>query len=167
MSRRFLSVTLASLPPLAILAASAFPAGAAVWHVDQAWAVMLFRVFATLGWAQAIASFLIDGVDVCGLRQVWFLAAGLAGTDSYGEASLFGAIPHPRCTAWLLATFSTAVMTWERLVLGLLIAAALLIAMHESSTAAAARRTVNFRISASPAETSRVAAPPGASCKTT
>jgi methanethiol S-methyltransferase len=98
------------------------PVGGVVWSVDsQAAREFLFFVY-LFGWSIVFAStFLINHFDLVGLRQVWFYVTGKRYTQLPFRSPLFyRLVSHPLYLGFLIAFWSTSVMTAAHLLFAII-----------------------------------------------
>ncbi len=94
------------------------PIGGLVWNVeDPVGRMVLYGVFA-LGWLTVLAStFLINHFDLFGLRQVYLYLRGRQYSPiSFRTPALYRFVRHPLYLGWLMAFWSTPIMTTAHLV---------------------------------------------------
>ncbi|HMG33195.1 MAG TPA: isoprenylcysteine carboxylmethyltransferase family protein [Blastocatellia bacterium] len=94
------------------------PMGGVVWRVEsQAFSIALYSVCA-MGWLLVlISTFLLNHFDLFGLRQVYLFLIGKKCTPLvFRTPILYQHVRHPLYLGWLLAFWSTPVMTAPHLV---------------------------------------------------
>lgn len=98
------------------------PLPGVVWQVQSEWLAVLLRCTFLLGMAIVLySSFLIDHFDLFGLRQVVLHALGRPYTQKpFVVRSLYRHVRHPLMVGFLLAFWSTPIMTEGHLLFALL-----------------------------------------------
>jgi methanethiol S-methyltransferase len=88
------------------------PFGGTVWHVPGPGADVLIGVYAA-GWAVAIGStFLIDHLDLFGLRQAFLHARGVAyRPPPFTERGLYRRVRHPMMAGFVIVFWAAPTMT--------------------------------------------------------
>lgn len=107
------------------------PIGGVVWSVEQpAIRTALYAVCAA-GWLLVLAStFLINHFDLFGLRQVFLYLIGREYTEiKFRTPVLYRHVRHPLYLGWLLAFWSTPVMTVAHLFFAVMTTAYILLAI--------------------------------------
>lgn len=97
------------------------PIGGVIWSIDnEAAREFLFFIY-LLGWSVVFAStFLMNHFDLVGLRQVWFYMTGKRYTQLPFRSPLFyRLVSHPLYIGFLIAFWSTSVMTAAHLLLAI------------------------------------------------
>lgn len=81
------------------------PIGVLIWDVQHPGFRTLLRVLCVDGWALVlIATFLINHLDLFGLRQVWLYLRGRAYTTlRFGTPAVYRFVRHPLYLGWLFA----------------------------------------------------------------
>ncbi|HKP60000.1 MAG TPA: isoprenylcysteine carboxylmethyltransferase family protein [Polyangiales bacterium] len=92
--------------------------GAELWHVSHGPLAIAWAVLAAIGWGIAFAStFMLDHLDLFGLRQVWYAFRGRPYPSlGFATPGLYRAVRHPIYLGFLIAFWATPVMTVGRLV---------------------------------------------------
>jgi len=98
------------------------PIGGTVWSVQNAAAKNILLVLYVIGWAIVFGStFLINHFDLFGLRQVWMYASGKRYTQlPFRTPMFYRVVRHPLYLGFLVAFWSTPVMTVAHLLFALL-----------------------------------------------
>lgn len=98
------------------------PIGGVVWSVENETVKKLFLVFYILGWSIVfLSTFLINHFDLFGLRQVWLYFLGKSYTQLPFRTPLFyKLVRHPLYMGFLIAFWSTPVMTAAHLLFAIL-----------------------------------------------
>jgi protein-S-isoprenylcysteine O-methyltransferase Ste14 len=94
------------------------PIGGVVWNVEQpVLRAVLYGLFALGFVIVLISTFLINHIDILGLRQVYLYLRGKNYTQlRFGTPLLYRHIRHPLYLGWLLAFWATPTMTIAHLV---------------------------------------------------
>lgn len=97
------------------------PMGGIVWSIDSGLAVGILAGFYLLGWAMVfVATFLINHFDLFGLRQVWLNFRGIPYTQlKFNTPFLYKYVRHPLYLGFIIAFWSTPVMTITHLLFAL------------------------------------------------
>jgi protein-S-isoprenylcysteine O-methyltransferase Ste14 len=84
-----------------------------VWQVENRAGVLALQALFWSGWALVLYStFAIDHFDLFGLRQVWFRLRGIEYVPvPFGQPMLYTMVRHPLLLGFLIAFWSTPVMT--------------------------------------------------------
>ena len=123
---------LASSLTLALLFWLWQPLGGVVWNVQNAAGrALLYAGFAS-GWALVLlATFVINHFDLFGLRQTWRAFRGLPQSPvRFKTPALYRIVRHPLYVGWLLAFWSTPIMTVTHLLFAMVTTAYILIAIR-------------------------------------
>jgi protein-S-isoprenylcysteine O-methyltransferase Ste14 len=106
--------------------------GGIVWSIDNETVKGILLIIYLIGWATVFATtFLINHFDLFGLKQVWFYFIGKPYTQFVFNTALFYKIVlHPLYVGFLIAFWSTPVMTAAHLVFAILITGYILIAIQ-------------------------------------
>lgn len=93
-----------------------------VWQVNEPLSAFLFTAISWMGWGMVLlSSFLINHFDLFGLRQVWLQMVNKTYTTStFRLTSLYKFVRHPLMLGFLLAFWSTPVMTQGHLLFAIL-----------------------------------------------
>jgi len=107
------------------------PIGGIIWSVESQVAKTILLILYITGWAIAfISTFLIDHFDLFGLRQVWLYATGKKYEPLPFRVSLFYRfVRHPLHLGFLIAFWSTPVMTIAHLLFAVLTTGYILMAI--------------------------------------
>src|SRR5262249_38222712 len=107
------------------------PLPAAVWQAHGFGIPLLWALFA-LGWLIVLTStFMINRFDLFGLRQVWLYARGRAqAAPHYVERFLYRFVRHPIMLGFLIAFWSTPLMTVGHLLFSVVTTVYILIALQ-------------------------------------
>lgn len=108
------------------------PIGGVIWDIDQpAIRTALYAICAT-GWLLVLSStFLINHFDLFGLRQVYLYLIGREYTEiKFRTPVLYRHVRHPLYLGWLLAFWSTPVMTAAHLFFAIATTAYILLAIQ-------------------------------------
>lgn len=108
------------------------PIGGVIWDIDQpAIRTALYAICAT-GWLLVLSStFLINHFDLFGLRQVYLYLIGREYTEiKFRTPVLYRHVRHPLYLGWLLAFWSTPVMTSAHLFFAIATTAYILLAIQ-------------------------------------
>lgn len=97
------------------------PLGGIVWQTDNETVRVILLAFYLLGWAIVfVATFLINHFDLFGLRQVWLYFTGKEYTHlPFRLPFLYKYVRHPLYMGFLIAFWSTPVMTVTHLLFAL------------------------------------------------
>lgn len=97
------------------------PMGGTVWQIENEMAKVILLAFFLLGWAMVfLATFLINHFDLFGLRQVWLYFRGQEYTQlPFRVPFLYKFVRHPLYLGFLIAFWSTPVMTVTHLLFAL------------------------------------------------
>ena len=108
------------------------PLPTTIWRVDEPVGRIALATLFWTGWGLVLVStFLVDHLELFGLRQVWAHFRGRPlPRHSLQVRSLYRAVRHPINLGFLLALWSTAHMTAGRLLLAALVTAYVLIAIR-------------------------------------
>jgi protein-S-isoprenylcysteine O-methyltransferase Ste14 len=92
------------------------PVGGMVWHLSGPAAVVVLGGYA-IGWAVAVGStFMIDHLDLFGLRQAYLHARGAAyRPPAFTERALYRWVRHPLMAGFVIVFWAAPVMTAEHL----------------------------------------------------
>ena len=98
------------------------PIGGIVWSVENEGAKNILLVLYVTGWAIVFAStFLINHFDLFGLRQVWLYATGSHYSQlPFRTPMLYRVVRHPLYLGFIIAFWSTPLMTAAHLLFALL-----------------------------------------------
>ena len=98
------------------------PVGGIVWSVESKTAKDLLFIFYLAGWGIVfISTFLINHFDLFGLRQVWLYFNGKPYTElPFRLPGLYQLVRHPLYLGFLIAFWSTPVMTVAHLLFAVL-----------------------------------------------
>ena len=107
------------------------PLPAVVWRAEGGAAALLWAGFA-LGWLVVLLStFAINHFDLFGLRQVWLYARGRAqSAPHYVERFLYRFVRHPIMLGFIIAFWSTPVMSAGHLLFAVVTTAYILVALQ-------------------------------------
>ena len=124
--------TLASSLLLIALFAHWQPIGGVIWDLDDPGARMMVHSLFGFGWALVLlATFLINHLDLFGLRQVWLYLIGREYTQlRFGTPGLYKWVRHPLYVGWFFAFWATPTMTIAHLVFALLTTGYILVAIQ-------------------------------------
>lgn len=108
------------------------PMGGTVWQVENEAVRTVLLVFYLTGWAIVfLATFFINHFDLFGLRQVWLYFQGKKYTQlSFRIPFLYKYVRHPLYMGFLIAFWSTPVMTVTHLLFAVATTAYILIAIQ-------------------------------------
>lgn len=108
------------------------PIGGVVWTTENSVAKTVLFITYLLGWAIVfVATFLINHFDLFGLRQVWLYAKGKPYTTLPFRIPVFYRfVRHPLYLGFLIAFWSTPVMTIAHLLFAVLTTSYILIAIR-------------------------------------
>lgn len=97
------------------------PMGGVVWQIENETAKVVLLALFLLGWAMVfLATFLINHFDLFGLRQVWLYFRGQPYTHlPFRVPFLYKYVRHPLYLGFLIAFWSTPVMTVTHLLFAL------------------------------------------------
>lgn len=119
---------------LCLIALFAFwePMGGLVWHIDSPLGVGLMYGGFAFGWLVVLVStFLIDHLDLFGLRQVWSSFRNRPYTPvEFKLPYAYQIVRHPMYVGWFFAFWCTPVMTVAHLAFALATCAYILIAIQ-------------------------------------
>jgi protein-S-isoprenylcysteine O-methyltransferase Ste14 len=117
---------------LAVLAWKWQPLPAVVWHVENTALASLLDVIALAGWGIALlATFLIDHFELFGVRQTVSFALGRPDQHpAFKERLLYRWVRHPLMLGFLIAFWSTPVMTQGHLLFAAVTTAYILLALQ-------------------------------------
>ena len=89
------------------------PIGGVIWSTDNETVVNILFVVYLIGWAMVfLSTFLINHFDLFGLRQVWLYFRGKPYTQLvFGTPFFYKYVRHPLYLGFLIAFWSTPVMT--------------------------------------------------------
>ena len=126
------------------------PLGGEVWSVDSPFPHVTFFGLFMLGWMTVLATtFMINHVDLFGLRQVWFALHNRPYEPlAFKTPGLYTDVRHPLYLGWLLAFWMTPTMTVTHLLFAVATTAS-------SCWRSAGRSRISFASTAIP--TSRIA----------
>ena len=98
---------------LMLLFAQWRPVTTPVWKLPAGAAALALHAVSWMGWVLAIGStFLIDHLELFGLRQVWLrLTRSSMPTSGFRTPMLYGHVRHPMYLGFLLAFWATPAMT--------------------------------------------------------
>ena len=98
------------------------PVGGIVWSVENKTATDILHIFYLAGWGIVfISTFLINHFDLFGLRQVWLYFTGKPYTElPFRLPGLYQLVRHPLYLGFLIAFWSTPIMTVAHLLFALL-----------------------------------------------
>ncbi len=107
------------------------PIGGVVWSIDQPAIRTVLYAICAAGWLLVLAStFLINHFDLFGLRQVYLYLIGREYTEiKFRTPVLYRHVRHPLYLGWLLAFWSTPVMTTAHLFFAVMTTAYILLAI--------------------------------------
>ena len=93
------------------------PMGGVVWSVEDPAARIVLRALFGFGWALVLVStFLINHLDLFGLRQVWLYLRGRPySTLKFAAPGPYRIVRHPLYVGWLFAFWMTPTMTLAHL----------------------------------------------------
>ena len=108
------------------------PIGGIVWSVENKAAKDLLHIFYLAGWGIVfISTFLINHFDLFGLRQVWLYFTGKPYTElPFRLPGLYQLVRHPLYLGFLIAFWSTPVMTVAHLLFAVLTSGYILTAIR-------------------------------------
>jgi methanethiol S-methyltransferase len=112
------------------------PIGGIVWSVENKTAKDLLHIFYLAGWGIVfISTFLINHFDLFGLRQVWLYFNGKPYTElPFRLPGLYQLVRHPLYLGFLIAFWSTPVMTVAHLLFAVLTSGYILTAIRFEET---------------------------------
>ncbi len=107
------SYVLASSLAILLLMALWQPMGGVVWSVTGPVVAALIYGFYFAGWALMLhATFLLDHLELFGLRQVWAAYRGIdCDASKFKTPGLYRRVRHPVCLGWLMVLWASPVMT--------------------------------------------------------
>ena len=107
------------------------PIGGVVWSIEQPAVRTALYAICAAGWLLVLAStFLINHFDLFGLRQVYLYLIGRDYTEiKFRTPVLYRHVRHPLYLGWLLAFWSTPVMTMAHLFFAIMTTAYILLAI--------------------------------------
>jgi protein-S-isoprenylcysteine O-methyltransferase Ste14 len=108
------------------------PLGGVVWSIENPIGRIVLRVLFGFGWALVLLStFLINHLDLFGLRQVWLYLRGQPYTTlRFGTPGPYRLVRHPLYVGWLFAFWSTPTMTFAHLLFSVATTSYILIAIQ-------------------------------------
>jgi len=108
------------------------PIGGIVWSVENKAAKDLLHIFYLAGWGIVfISTFLINHFDLFGLRQVWLYFRGKPYTElPFRLPGLYQLVRHPLYLGFLIAFWSTPLMTVAHLLFAVLTSGYILTAIR-------------------------------------
>lgn len=108
------------------------PLGGVVWSVEDPLGRFVLRALFAFGWGLVLVStFLINHLDLFGLRQVWLYLIGRPYTTlHFGTPGPYRLVRHPLYVGWLFAFWSTPTMTLAHLLFSIATTAYILIAIQ-------------------------------------
>lgn len=108
------------------------PLPAVVWQVEEPIFASALAVLSWMGWGMVLlSSFLINHFDLFGLRQVWLQLVNRGYTTSaFRLTSLYRFVRHPLMLGFLIAFWSTPVMTEGHLMFAILTTGYILMGIH-------------------------------------
>jgi len=108
------------------------PIGGVVWNIEQPAIRTALYAICAAGWLLVLAStFLINHFDLFGLRQVYLYLIGREYRDiKFRTPMLYRHVRHPLYLGWLLAFWSTPVMTLAHLFFAVMTTAYILLAIR-------------------------------------
>ncbi len=108
------------------------PMPGTVWEVQQPVVVAALCGLFGAGWVVVlISTFLIDHFDLFGVRQVFLYATGRPYSPvSFRTPALYRIVRHPIMLGFLVAFWTTPLMTWGHLLFAALTTAYILIGVH-------------------------------------
>ena len=108
------------------------PLGGTVWHVEDGLGRGLLHGLFGLGWALVLATtFLIDHLDLFGVRQVWLHLRGREHREPrIVTPGPYRYVRHPLYVGWLVVFWATPTMTAAHLVFALATTAYILVAIR-------------------------------------
>jgi protein-S-isoprenylcysteine O-methyltransferase Ste14 len=107
------------------------PITSVVWQIDHLVAGLILKGLFFTGFLIVLyASFLIDHFDLFGLRQVFLHWQGKEYTEkTFGTPSLYKLIRHPLYLGWIIAFWSTPLMTYGHLLFAIVTTAYIFVAI--------------------------------------
>ena len=108
------------------------PIGGTIWAVESPGARAVVYASYALGWViLLLATFLINHVDLFGLRQVYLHLVGKPYTQlKFGTPFFYRYVRHPLYVGWLMIFWSAPVMTIAHLLFAVATTAYILLAIH-------------------------------------
>lgn len=108
------------------------PIGAVVWHVDSPFGQTLVYGGYAAGWIVILtATFLINHLDLFGLRQSWLYFRGRPYSEiPFRTPSLYKVVRHPLYVGWLLTFWCSPIMSAAHLLFAMMTTAYILIAIQ-------------------------------------
>lgn len=108
------------------------PIGGVVWSAENSTVKMLLLISYAIGWAMVfLSTFLINHFDLFGLRQVWLQLVGKPYTElPFRIPVLYRFVRHPLYLGFLIAFWSTPLMTAAHLLFAVLTTAYILTAIR-------------------------------------
>lgn len=108
------------------------PLTADVWRIQNAALAFVLHAVSGLGWVMVVyATFLIDHFDLFGLRQIYLFARGQTYTSKrFHTPSLYRWVRHPLMLGFIVAFWSTPVMTQGHLLFAVVTTLYILVAIH-------------------------------------
>ncbi len=108
------------------------PMGGVVWSVEDPAGRAVLRALFAFGWARVLAcTFLINHLDLFGLRQVWLALRGRPYAPvGFATPGPYRLVRHPLYVGWLFAFWMTPTMTYAHLVFAVATTTYILIAIQ-------------------------------------
>lgn len=108
------------------------PIGGTIWTVTNPTGIAILYALFALGWLLVlVTTFLINHFDLFGLRQVWLYLRGRDYTHlKFATPGPYKYVRHPLYVGWLLAFWSTPMMTVTHLVFALITTMYILVAIQ-------------------------------------
>ena len=108
------------------------PLGGMVWSIEAPAGQIAMRAAFAFGWLLVLtATFLINHFDLFGLRQVWLQFIGRPYTKlPFATPGPYRLVRHPLYVGWLLAFWSTPLMTFTHLLFAVINTAYILVAIR-------------------------------------
>jgi methanethiol S-methyltransferase len=108
------------------------PMGGVIWNVGSSYGRFAINALYASGWLTVLATtFLINHVDLFGLRQVWLRLLGRPYTEiGFRTPGLYRYVRHPLYVGWLMVFWSAPLMTSAHLVFAIATTAYILLAIQ-------------------------------------